>query len=524
VGGSTFGHAVAKAGCSVLFCERGASSLGGDAIRGTYPEMIAGRQRRSQNDLRTALRSAGRCSDAIVDVSAERPRSFVPFIGSGTGGSSALYGMAFERLFPADFAPRRNHPSAQASNLPENWPISYAELARYYIMAERLYGVRGTQDPLRSDFEFGYVASPPDFSVAARELVGSLQRKGLHPYHLPLACEYVQGCPGCQGYLCAANCKHDSTATCLAPALAEYDACLLTACEVLRLESTERCVTAVLAQWQGRECRLRGKTIVLAAGALFTPMLLQRSISAEKPDGLANESGLVGRNLMRHHVDLYAVFPSARPVRSDNAKELALNDFYATEEYKLGSIQSFGAMLPARMLVESMEHGLRDEHIAALGAVFRLAKPLLGIVLDRLFSRSVVLATIMEDLPYLDNRVQVSRNPGEVGTRNIMYRMSQYDAGRIATFRQRMKTILRPYRYLLIKQAENNQRLAHACGTCRFGLDPRESVLDRNNRAHGLDNLYVVDASFFPSSGGTNPALTIAANALRVAEHLVHSA
>jgi len=524
VGGATFGHAVAKAGYSVLFCERGASSLGGDALRGTYPEMLAGRKGRSQNNLRTTLRSAGRCSDSIVDVSRAKPRSFVPFIGSGTGGSSALYGMAFERMFPADLAPRQNHPSARASNLPENWPISYAELARYYIMAEKLYGVHGTQDPLRSDSEFGYVAGPPDFSVVARELAESLQRKGLHPYHLPLACEYVQSCAGCQGYLCASNCKHDGATACLVPALAEYDASLLTGCDVLRLESTERRVTAVLAQWQGRECRLRGKIVVLAAGALFTPVLLLRSASSEKPAGLANESGLVGRNLMRHNVDLYAVFTGAHPARSENAKELALNDFYPTKECKLGSIQSFGAMLPARMLVENMEHDLRHDGVAGLGAVFGLAKPLLGIVLDRLFSRSVVLATIMEDLPYLDNRVQVSSDPGDDGSCNIAYRMSQYDAGRIARFRQHMKRILRPYRYLLIKQAENNQRLAHACGTCRFGLDPRESVLDRNNKAHGLDNLYVVDASFFPSSGGTNPALTIAANALRVAAHFVDSA
>jgi choline dehydrogenase-like flavoprotein len=86
-----------------------------------------------------------------------------------------------------------------------------------------------------------------------------------------------------------------------------------------------------------------------------------------------------------------------------------------------------------------------------------------------------------------------------------------------------MKDLLRPYRVTLVKQAENNKQLAHACGTCRFGTDPRDSVLDKNNRAHGLSNLYVVDSSFFPSSSGTNPALTIAANALRVADHLIRS-
>ena len=86
--------------------------------------------------------------------------------------------------------------------------------------------------------------------------------------------------------------------------------------------------------------------------------------------------------------------------------------------------------------------------------------------------------------------------------------------------RRRIKDVLKPYQFMFLKQAENNDRIAHACGTCRFGNDPDNSVLDPNCMAWGLENLYVVDASFFPSSGGTNPALSIAANALRVAEHL----
>jgi choline dehydrogenase-like flavoprotein len=128
----------------------------------------------------------------------------------------------------------------------------------------------------------------------------------------------------------------------------------------------------------------------------------------------------------------------------------------------------------------------------------------------------------MEDLPYEENRVQLPERPETGGPRvSIAYRVSQQDRRRIRTFRARIREILKPYRFLLIKQAENNKRLAHVCGTCRSGRDPGSSVLDPYNRAHGLENLYVVDSSFFPSSGGTNPGLTITANALRVADHLI---
>jgi choline dehydrogenase-like flavoprotein len=125
-------------------------------------------------------------------------------------------------------------------------------------------------------------------------------------------------------------------------------------------------------------------------------------------------------------------------------------------------------------------------------------------------------------LPYLDNQVTVHRHPenGHGTQICLTYTLRDYDMARVKAFRATVGAALKPYRFMRINQAENNQRIAHVCGTCRFGLDPEESVLDANNKAHSLSNLYIVDASFFPSSGGTNPALTIAANALRVAAHM----
>ena len=524
MGGATFGHALARAGRSVLFCERGASSLGGNGLRGDYAETLLARSDAAPGTSRAGLLGAGRCADELVDFSGARPKRFVPYVGIGTGGSSSLYGMALERLFPSDFSPRQHHRAAADSTLPDTWPISYEELAPYYAMAERLYRVRGNGDPLRADRSFGYVGAPPEYSPAAQELAGLLERNGMHPYHLPLACEYSPGCAGCQGYLCANQCKNDSAQICLAPALTQHGAALLDGFEVSSLESSTDRVTGVIGRREGREYRLKAKVIALAAGALATPLLLLRSRSPEWPQGLANESGLVGRNLMRHFVDLYAVYPKQRPAEGTNLKEIGLNDLYAGPTAKLGAVQSFGAMPPGQVLVDGIHQQLRGGKLRPVAHAFGLVKPFLRIVLDRMFARATILATIAEDLPYRDNRVfEHGHRDGRTEVA-ISYRIGDYDKQRISHLRKRMQRVLDPCRYLLLKQAENNERLAHVCGTCRFGLDPRESVLDRNNKTHGLGNLYVLDASFFPSSGGTNPALTIAANALRVADHVIQVA
>jgi choline dehydrogenase-like flavoprotein len=148
-----------------------------------------------------------------------------------------------------------------------------------------------------------------------------------------------------------------------------------------------------------------------------------------------------------------------------------------------------------------------------------MAMPVIRPQLNRLIETSITLAATLEDLPYTDNRVMAGR--GGRAKILLQYRIHADDRRRLAIFRKLMKEVLRPLSYRVLPQADSNERIAHACGTCRFGDDPRTSVLNRNCRAHGLDNLYVVDSSFFPTSGGTNPGLTIAANALRVAEHLV---
>ncbi|MBS0446956.1 MAG: GMC family oxidoreductase [Proteobacteria bacterium] len=530
VGGSTLGYRLAQAGWRVLFCERGRSHLNGAvAESGAYPEEQLGGSGNPTTPRATGLfRAAGRSIDRIADTAANgRTTTFVPFVGSGTGGSSALYGMAMERFFPSDFAPRAAHPQAHDAALDDAWPLGYDELAPYYGMAEALFRVRGSADPLRADPPGSLrLLEPQALTPGGAELFDFLSGRGLHPYRLPMACEFVPGCRGCQGYLCPSACKNDAARICLAPALREHGARLLDDCRVVRLEADRQRVTGVVCVREGRRFTLRARHVVLAAGALQTPRLLLTSTSPDWPDGLANRSGLVGRHLMRHYVDLYSIEP-ARSVDGDpenRFKELAFNDFYAADGMKLGSVQSFGRLPPAEMLYASLRQDLRDGGLPWLAPLLGVARPVLMALLGRMVARSFVLATTLEDLPYADNRVVPAAGApdasGDAADLRLEYRIRRYDVQRIASLRDAMRRVLAGRRWRLIKQAENNQRIAHVCGTCRFGSDPRTSVLDRDNRAHGIENLHIVDSSFFPTSGGTNPSLTIAANALRVADRL----
>jgi choline dehydrogenase-like flavoprotein len=520
MGGATLGYALARAGQRVLFCEQGSDTMGDDqALLGRYPETLFPRPAAPQPEHGALLARAGRYRQQIRDESAPRTLTFIPFIGAGTGGSTALYGMALERFFPSDFAPKRNFPDAAGATLPAAWPITYAQLAPYYEAAETLFRVRGTADPLRQEPARAHFMAPPALTPAASELVDFFQRQQLHPYRLPMACEFVPGCACCQGYLCDKNCKNDARRICLEPALARHGAQLLGDCEVLRLEASATRVTGVVCRRGDAEFTLRANTVVLAAGALESPAILLRSASEHWPAGLANRSGMVGKNLMRHHVDLYLVEPKLKGEFDNRQKEFAFNDFYQANGQKLGSVQSFGRLPPAPVLAASMADDLRQGPLPWTAPLFKLAKPVVTPVLDKLVNRRMILATTLEDLPYADNSVDIAA-PGAAAPLTLRYRVRPHDSARIAAFRAVMKGVLKSYSFSLIKQADNNQRIAHVCGTCRFGTDPADSVLDANNRAHALANLYVVDGSFFPSSGGTNPSLTIAANALRVADHL----
>lgn len=520
MGGATLGHALASRGASVMFVERGASHFTDDkAWLGNFAESSFPHPTAPGTHHRDQLKAAGRYADSLHDMSnPDKPREFIPFIGSGTGGSSALYGMALERFSPSDFTPASSHSANTEAALPEAWPVSFEELLPFYRQAEQLYRVRGGLDPLRDDPTNHYLPPQP-LSGANQRLFDHFEGQGLHPYQLPLACEHVPGCQTCQSFLCAKGCKNDASRICLSPALEQHEARLLDDCEVIRLDATDSKINAAICHYKGETVSLKARQFICAAGALQTPRLLLNSACSDWPEGLANREDLVGRYLMRHYIDLYAVLCSPDP--KERTKEIAFNDFYQQNGEKLGSVQSFGLLPPASLLVEEIASDIRHDAGPWLAAAFSLVKPLARFGLAQMLSRSLLLASTLEDLPFADNRVSLgNRSANGQRALHIHYRIRPSEQKRIDSMRRKMTSALKPKHYLLLKQADSNQRIAHVCGTARFGHDPKHSVCDAQQKAHGIDNLYIADSSVFPTSGGINPSLTIAALSLRLAQHL----
>ncbi len=501
-GGATAGYNLARLGRSVLFVERG-------KLVHHDPTVARGKPFSWTDDPEKALAHGWwprplyqQYDSAIVPTK--------PPIGCGAGGSTAHFNGVMDRFRPQDFYPRRFFPDAPDASLPDAWPVSYEEMAVFYERAERLYRVRGTQDPLAPPVA-GLLEPPP---ASARELAifETLKTAGLHPYRIHYALEQAPGCDGCAGVLCPHPCRNDAARICLYPALDRYGARILPECRAIRFEETGRVVQQVICDWNGQRIALRARVFIVAANAFLTPALLQRSANERFPDGLANSSGLVGRNLMLHASSHVFVRLKRTPGDfPDMNYGLSLNDFYVHKGAKMGNIHAHPVVA--------------HDQLTRFLAQSSVLKHLPGRVLSRIASMGTFLgrrwtpfSTILEDLPYLENHVSAKAGSDE----DVVYAY-RYPA----ELRHRAQLMVDGFKRAVdhvfdVRQLEPSGELngSHVCGTCRFGNDPRTSVLDRDNRAHDLDNLYVVDASFFPSSGGINPSLTIVANCLRATDKI----
>lgn len=513
MGGGTAGYELARRGHRVLFIEKGRAGPGG-------PPSPA-----QDDESPEARLASGRWPERLQANTSFGSSEFFAPLGCGVGGTTKLYAAALERFAPQDFAPRANFPDAGGSSLPEKWPVGYDEFVPFYEQAERLYRVRGTPDPLERGAG-AHLLAPPPLSARDQHLHESFTSLGLHPYRVHVGCDFVEGCTGCAAGPCDRGCKSDAARICVLPALEKFGASLLPECEVTALEADACTVQRIRCRREGKALSIRARIVVLAAGAYMSPTLLLGSACAQWPAGLANRSGLVGRNLMLHVSDFFAVAPLRRLTGEGPQKSLAVNDFYFAAGEKLGTFQTAGAAVDLGQIMQYMRDAAERNPVWWK----RLARPrprwwrklsspavrIAALVMHHAmnFRNASIWASIVEDLPYHDNRIVA--DPREKNGMRIEYRYPDELRARVASFRRRLARALGAHRTILLS-GENNLNFGHVCGTCRFGDDPRSSVLDRNNRAHDLANLYVVDASFFPSSGGTNPSLTVAANALRAA-------
>jgi choline dehydrogenase-like flavoprotein len=513
-GGSTAGFNLARMGRSVLFVERG-------KLLHHDPAVVRGVQFSWRDDPERAL-NHGWWPRPVYEQEEEGGASVPtrPPIGSGAGGSTAQFGAVMDRFRPQDFTPRRFFPDTPDASLPEAWPISYEEMAPFYERAESLYRVRGTDDPLAptgSSLLEPSPASDREFAVFS-----ALQGAGLNPYRMHSASERVPGCTGCPGMLCPRACRNDAARICLYPALERYGAKILPNCRAVRLEEKGRAVEQVICEYDGRRIALRARVFILAANAFLTPALLQRSANQRFPNGLANSSGLVGRNLMLHATNhLFIRLKRSTPALGFNINHgLSLNDFYVDGGTKLGNIHAHPRAARDEVMrflvlyyLQSGGSGSRSWAAHLPGTLLRMMTSA-GTFLTRTWT---AFAAIIEDLPYPGNYVGAKAGSEE----DVVYTYRYPDELRRRTrlMGDRFKSAVEPF-FDVFPLQTGALNHTHVCGTCRFGDDPQTSVLDRDNRAHDLDNLYVLDASFFPSSGGINPSLTIVANSLRATDKI----
>ncbi len=502
-GGGTLLHALAPTGRRILVLERG----------GFVPREIENWDTKAVNlDARYNTKEVWRDRDG---------GDLHPHTNYFVGGNTKFYGAALFRLRREDFGEIKHHGGVSPA-----WPIAYEDLEPYYLAAERLYQVHGergvdpTDPPASGPYAYPAVSHEPRI----QQLHDDWVRLGHKPFHVPLGVMLDETqrwkspcirCGTCDGHPCLVNAKSDADVVCVQPALAQANVTLLTNALVTRLDTNAsgRQVTTVHVERDGAKETYSAGIVVVAAGAINSAALLLRSANDRHPRGLGNGSDMVGRHYMGH-VNSVLMALSKCPNPTVFQKTLALNDFYFGSEdweYPMGHISFVGKL---------------D------GQTLKAGAPAIapGWTLDLMARHSLDFWLTSEDLPDPENRVTLDRQGNIV----LAYRPNNEEGHRrlIEKLKGLMKQQSRCHvhghechqgvfaRSLFLGQRIPLAGVAHQNGTIRFGSDPRTSALDTWCRAHEVDNLYVVDGSFFPSSAAVNPGLTIMANALRVADHL----
>ncbi len=443
--------------------------------------------------------------------------AFQPQVHYYVGGATKLYGAALYRLRPDDFGDLQH-----VDGVSPAWPITYDDLEPYYTKAEWLYQVHGHHgdDPIEGHWSKQYPWPAVSHEPRIQQLFDDLESGGYHPFAAPcgiLLDEADRGrsacirCSWCDGYPCLVHAKSDAETIAVRPILDLPNVTLLVNAEVTQLETdaSGRTVTGVVVTRNGSREVYEADVVVVSAGASNSAKLLLASANDQHPNGLANGSDQVGRNYMFHNSK--AVVALAKELNETTfQKTLAINDFYfATDDYEwpAGNIQMVGKSNAAAMKGE-------EPKLTMLAPHWSLADTA---------EHAVDFWLTTEDLPRADNRVTLDGD-GQV---HLAYSSTNDDeADRLYhELKQILNHVGMAQHHVLDKNFYMDMSIpiagvAHQAGTCRFGADPATSVLDEHCKAHEVDNLYVVDTSFFPSIGAVNPALTAMANAIRVGEHL----
>jgi choline dehydrogenase-like flavoprotein len=453
---------------------------------------------------------ADRDAEAIFGKAHFRPKEewldgdgqpFNPGNYYNVGGNSKFYGAVLLRYRREDFSPLRH-----MGGTTPGWPIAYDSLEPWYQRAEHLFEVRGSlgDDPTEPPHSGVYDHTPVPDEPAIADLRRRLKSVGLHPASLPLGVDIdtwlAHGKTTWDAFPDTCGGKKDAETVSLAEALRHPNVSLSTGCEVTRLLAGEGGqITCVEVLERGETKVLSAPLVVLAAGAVRSAAILLASADENFPQGLANRSDQVGRNFMNHNCSAVLALHPFRRNPSIYQKTLLVNDFYLTggpNGEPLGNIQLLGKIT---------------------GPILAASSPLPRPLAHWIAGRSVDLYAMSEDLPNPESRVTV-RN----GRIVLDWKRSNWE-GHLALV-DKLKRLLRKAGYPVVLSRPFDRRTpSHQCGTARMGSDPATSVVDSFGRSHDHSNLFIADASILPTSAAVNPALTIAALALRSGQHIIET-
>ncbi len=453
-----------------------------------------------------------RDAKAIFQRGFFRPKEMWREAGGGTfnpgnyyyvGGNSKFYGAVMLRYRERDFCELEHEEGVSPA-----WPFSYDELEPWYAKAEQLFEVRGNglgdpTEPRRSN-PYPHAAVPDEPAIAA--VRQRLLQVGVHPSSLPLAVDVDRWLARAKtpwdAYPDARSGKCDAETAALKQARTNPNFTLLTGARVTRLRVAPdgKKIVGVDYEQNGEALGLDADLIVLAAGAVKSAALLLQSKTEACPNGVANRSDVVGRYFMNHNSSAMLAVDPRKVNDSIYQKTLCINDFYFDDGRggkPLGNLQLLGRVTAP-----------------ILKAQTRYAPEW---SLNWLSRHAVDWLVMNEDLPNPESRITID---GE----DVVLHWRRSNMRSFRKWEAKAKQLMRAAGYPIVLFKDFDRRTpSHQCGTVRMGRDPSTSALDVYCRAHDHPNLFVVDASFLPTSAAVNPALTIAAQALRVADHMVAS-
>jgi choline dehydrogenase-like flavoprotein len=500
-GGGTLAHPLALAGKRLLILERGT---------------FLPREKENWDTTAVFVGNRYHTTETWTD---HNGKAIHPGTGYWVGGNTKVYGAAMFRLRERDFETLQHE-----GGISPEWPLKYDVFEPFYARAEKLYSVhgKGGTDPTEPRRSAEYPFPPVSNEPRMQEIQDAVAALGYRPFPVPLGLKLNEAdplrspcirCDTCDGFPCLIHAKADADVDCIRPVMDLPNVTLLTGAKVSRIltNPTGTAATGVEAEVADpvtgsvRLANFSADLVVLSCGAINSAALLLRSATDQHPDGLANSSGMVGRHFMFHNSNAMVAL-STQENPSKYMKTFGINDFYFGEPdypYPMGSVQPVGSFK------KEMLKG--DAPPLTPGFALRIAK-----------DHIVPWWLMTEDLPDPNNRVRIV----DGGIRLDYTPNNQTSFKRL---KDRWVDVLKRSGHAhavfdwhaYFKKDISIEGVGHQNGTCRFGEDPTQSVLDLNCRAHDLDNLYVVDGAFFPSCGAVNPSLTIIANAIRVADHLL---